>query len=306
MRVFLCGIYLMLLSCASVPKQTEALLTGFYDGPSAHRIQNVPFIEQSASHCGPAALTMVLNYWQKTISLEEIAPQVYTPGMKGSFQTDMITAARRQGMMAIPISGLRDLLREIESGHPVIVFENLSVSWLPQWHYAVVFGYDLRQEVALMHSGPEKNKSWDLRKFERSWMLGDYWGLVVLPPDKLTATAKEIDHVKAAAALEELGKKEEAEKAYLRILKKWPHSLGALIGLGNIKYSENRTRQAEEYLTQATKSHPNSAIAWHNLTIAFAANGKSEQAKKSASEALKYASPAEKNIFAENLKTWTN
>ena len=72
------------------------------------------------------------------------------------------------------------MLTEIAAGNPVIIFENLALSWLPQWHYALALGYDLQRQEIILHSGHDANFRWDLSKFERSWMLGDYWGLVVL------------------------------------------------------------------------------------------------------------------------------
>ncbi len=134
----------ILVGCASTTPQADRLLAeqSFSRGTEAIEISNVPFIEQSEGHCGPASLAMALQWSGLDVSAQEIASQVYTPGMKGSLQNDLIGAARRHGRLAIPIQGLPDLLKELRAGHPVIVFENLALSWLPQWHYAVVFGYD--------------------------------------------------------------------------------------------------------------------------------------------------------------------
>lgn len=264
-------IALALLSagCATPARQTEALLK---DPPAGLRraveIPQVPFINQDIGHCGPATLTMVMNWNGRRVSTEEIAAQVYTPGMKGSFQTDMIGAARRNSMMAIPIEGLASLLAEISAGHPVIVFENLAFNWYPQYHYAVVYGFDLDQEKIIMHSGPEAGKRWDMKKFERSWMLGDYWGLVVLPPGELAASASELAHVTAAAALEKLEKTGEAEKSYMAILNRWPNSLASLIGLGNLAFEKKNYKKSVEYLRRAVAAHPESMPAKHNLAIA--------------------------------------
>ncbi|MNK99810.1 hypothetical protein D3C87_1202250 [compost metagenome] len=194
----------------------------------------------------------------------------------------MVSASRRQGMMAIPIQDFSNLLNEVAAGNPVIVFENLSVSWLPQWHYAVVFGYDLQEEKVLMHSGSEAFKRWDFRKFERSWQLGDYWGLLVLPPGKLSVTANELAHLKAAAALEQVGKVGEAGLSYQAILKRWPQSLGGLIGAGNVSYQEKDFIKSSEALLLATKYHPQSSAAWHNLSVAQRALGQIKKSQVSA------------------------
>ncbi len=267
--LFLCSC-LFLVGCVTKAVQTEALLTQPLKIPKSSKINNVPFIDQAVGHCGPATLTMAMQWAGLPVDVNQIAPQVYTLGAKGSFQSDMIGASRRQGLMAIPISSLSSLLTEVAAGHPVIVFENLAVSWLPQWHYALVHGYDLQKQVIIMHSGPDANYHWDLSKFERSWMLGDYWGLVVLPAGELAATGNELAHVTAAVGLEKAQKNAEAEKSYRKILQKWPTSLVALIGLGNLVFQKGQRSEAVQLLRQATKAHPQSKAAWHNLAVAEA------------------------------------
>jgi hypothetical protein len=300
-----CGALAGLTGCASATVQTDALLQQTASAPPPPvQISGVPFVEQSAGHCGPATLTMALRYAGKSLTVEEVSPLVYTPGVKGTFQADMISASRREGMVAIPIQGMTALLAEVRAGHPVIVFENLALSWLPQWHYAVVFGYDLAKPEVVMHSGPEESKHWDLRKFERSWMLGDYWGLVVLKPGELSASGDELAHVRATAALEALGKFDEAAKSYAAILKKWPESLGAAIGSANIAFAHGRSLEAAAYLERATQFHPQAAIAWHNLTIAYGTAMKTKQAHASAQRALATANESERQSFSESLKEW--
>ncbi|MGZ3774773.1 MAG: PA2778 family cysteine peptidase [Pseudobdellovibrionaceae bacterium] len=302
--VTLLTLWTLLLGCASTTPQSELALNGAYDVPTSHIITGVPFVEQTSGQCGPATLTMALRWLGKDISVDQISSEIYTPSVKGSFQTDMISAARRQGLIAIPIKGLSALFQEINADHPVIVFENLSVSWLPQWHYAFVFGYDLQTQKILMHSGPEAFKYWDLRKFERSWSLGDYWGLVVLKPDQLAASANESAHVIAASALEQIGKTEAATRAYQQTLIKWPKSFVARIGLANIFYSNKEFAKAVKFLEQASSTNPNSPVVWHNLVLAQAAAGKLAQARKSAIEAIKRASPEDRDEYKNNLKEW--
>ena len=207
-------------------------------------------------------------------------------------------------MLAIPIEGMEALLTEIAGGHPVIVFENLALSWLPQWHYAIVYGYDLNQPSVTMHSGPEQGKVWDMRKFERSWKLGEYWGLVVLPPGELAASADELAHVRATAALESLGKSIEAEFSYKEILKRWPKSLGSFIGLANIAFKRKDSKSAIRYLVNASELHPSTAVVWHNLAFAYGAAKQKDEAKRSARKALELAGPDEKARYQESLKEW--
>lgn len=295
-----------LVSCASSTVQVDLLLRSKsaipLNLPRAFEISDVPFIDQEVGHCGPATLTMSMLAVGAKADLAEITSQVFTPGMNGSLQSDLIGATRRQGMLALPIENLDSLLREVAAGNPVIVFENLALSWFPQWHYALVYGYDLDQEVVVMHSGPEKAKRWDLRKFERSWKLANYWGLVVLPPDRLSATADELAHLNAASMLEKQGLINNAYEAYSAILKRWPESLGTLVGIGNYHFSKGSFPLSAQSLERAVKLHPSSATAWHNLAIVQQKLKQTRNAKQSAAEAIRLAADSLKSQYRSSLK----
>lgn len=302
--LFFSLVILLFGGCASSTKQTDMFFSQPTSLPSKALIENVPFIVQTDGHCGPATLTMAMNWSGKNVSVEQIAPQIYTPGANGSFQTDMISASRRQGMFAVKIDGLESLLAEVAAGHPVIVFENLSVSWYPQWHYALVFGYDLQERKVVMHSGLEESKHWNMKTFERSWKLGDYWGLVVLPPGKLSATASELTQSSSAAGLEAIGKLDEAYLSYRAILARWPNSLSAHIGLGNIEFARGEAGKSALTLKAATQFHPESAPVWHNLAIAQGASRQKRAARLSAQKAYSLANSEQKAQYQQSLREW--
>lgn len=294
-----------LAGCALTPaKQTQFLLDNPPDLPAAHRIEDVKFIEQEENYCGPATLAMAMDFAGKPIPVETLAPQVFTPGKEGSLQQDMLGGARRQGMLAVQIQGLPSLLKEVEAGHPVIVFLNLGLSWYPIYHYALVTGYDLSDPAIVMHSGSTPSKVWNMKKFERSWSLGQYWGLVVLPVTELSAAASELEHSSAAAGLEALGLNREAETVYRNILKRWPNSYGALIGMGNLAYARGQFGQSVAYLRRAVGAHPESAAAWHNLALAEGAAHLVREARTSAKRALLVVPAENADVYKNSLKDW--
>lgn len=294
-----------LTACASATPQTEAVLSSHGGQRRVHEIADVPFFRQTAGYCGPATLAMAMGALGHNVTPEELGIQAYTPGMKGTFQEDMISTSRRQGFMAVRIHGMEALLAEVRANHPVIVFENLAFSWLAQWHYALVFGFDLDNEKIILHSGPDAAKHWDLRRFERSWMLGDYWGLVLLKPGDLSATAGELEHVRSAAALEELGKSNEAAAAYQAIRTRWPDSLAAGVGLANIAYARGENSEALKILAEVTDHHPQSATAWFNLAVAQRSLNQLKAARQSAQKALSLAEDhQEKAEFERSLSEW--
>lgn len=291
-------------SCATRRFQTDSIVHSRLGIPKAHRINDVSFIKQKENHCGPASLAMILKRQEKLISVEELASQMYTPLKQGTFQTDIISATRRQGMMGIPVNSIANLLKELAAGNPVLVFQNLGLKKMPKWHYAVAVGYDLKKPDIILHSGPYKNLKTDMRIFEHSWALSDYWGLVVLPPGKLSETASELDHMQAAVGLEQLEKFNEVEKAYLSILERWPDSLSALIGMGNIRFAQTRYSEAVIYLTAATIKHPASSTAWHNLALAQGAARMHKEAIQSSLKAISLVENHKIRSFQESLKDY--
>lgn len=257
----------LLVSCASRPVQTELVTADRSLTTRQHEISAVPFVNQSVGHCGPATLTMLFQYHGKPADANQVASTVLIPGMKGSLQTDMISAARRQGFMAVPISGFHSLIKEIADNHPVIVFENLGLSWYPQWHYAVVYGFDLDKKTLALHTGPSQDQTVQMKHFEQDWMLGDYWGLVILKPGDVALSASEFQNSSAATALEAMGFYDSAEKSYRRILQEWPNSLVALMGMGNLEYRKQNLSRALYYFRQAQLMHPQSLSAKKNVAV---------------------------------------
>lgn len=306
-KLFIIVVLLSASSCATYrANQTRALLANPQGLPDAVVLTAVPFIKQKENYCGPAALGMILNNLNYQISMEELATQMYTPKQNGSLPTDVISATRRHGFLAIPIQGFKNIFLEVANHNPVLVFQNLGIKQLTAWHYSVVVGFDRKKEKVILHTGKDKFKPTDLKEFERTWDLAGQWAIVVLPPGKLAITADEIDHLSAAASLEQLGKKTEAELSYKAILNRWSDSLGALIGMGNVTFDRQEFHAALNYLTKATQLYPDSAIAWHNLAITQFALNQKNAAQASSQKALALVSPSQKDLFQENLKEILN
>lgn len=264
------------------------------------RVSNVPFYTQKKNYCGPATLAMAMNHRGRMITVDELAGEMMTP--EGTFQTDMIAASRRKGMMAVEVNSLNSLMKEVEKGNPVIVFQNLALEKLPRWHYALVTGYDLKKKEVILHSGNDKKQRTNIGIFDYTWSLGKYWGLVILNPGELSATGSELQHMSAASGLEAVGKISEAEASYSAIIQHWPDSLSARIGLANIHFNRGQYAEAVIYLKAATIKHPQSSIAWHNLAIAQKAARMQKEARESSQKALSLAGSDVKAQYQESLK----
>jgi tetratricopeptide (TPR) repeat protein len=286
------GIILGLLvfnGCATVSTTKWYQDTG--DLPPKHELEAVPFYPQKAYQCGPASLAMALVWSGIKIDPDALTPQVYTPSRKGSLQPAMIAAARRQGRVAYPISGANMLLQEIAAGHPVIVLQNLGLSWIPVWHYAVVIGYDLNKGVVILHSGVTHQKKTSLRAFESTWARSGYWGLVILPPYRLPASGKESAYVSAVIGLERARQWQAAAEGYQTALNQWPTSFSAHIGLSNSFYAQGDLNSAEQVLRKTTNLFPNKGAAFNNLAQVLWEQGKKQEAEEAARRAVKLGGP---------------
>ncbi len=235
------------------------------DLPVSALIERVPFFAQADYQCGPAALAMVAQYAGSQVLPDDLVSQVFVPGRRGAFQAEMLAATRRQGLLAYPLRPeLEDLMREVAAGHPVLVFQNLSLQAFPLWHYAVVVGYDRAKKRIVLHSGLNERLDMSLFTFEHTWRRGGYWSMVALPPAQLAATAS-AERVSAAAAGLERVNPAAAEKAYGAALARWPAAREALLGWGNVAYAQGQKEEAALRFLQATQMHPDFADAWNNL-----------------------------------------
>ena len=285
--VFFLVLLLVTLAGCATP-QTERLLETAPAFPRPVELTAVPFFPQEAYQCGPAALATVLNSSGLNVTPEALAPQVYLPERQGSLQFELLAAARRHGRVPYVLRPqLEALVTEVASGNPVLVLQNLGVAALPRWHYAVVVGFDLARAEVVLRSGREHRHITSLRTFEHTWRRGDYWAVVVLPPDELPQTAEELPYLQSVLTLEKLKRWQDASTAYNTALTRWPKSLGAHMGLGNSRYALGDLRAAEDAFRAATRAHPNAAVAFNNLAQVLADRsrwGEAEQAARRAVE----------------------
>jgi tetratricopeptide (TPR) repeat protein len=276
----------MLLGACATP-QSDRLLATASAFPQQVELSAVPFFPQDEYQCGPASLAMLLNWSGEAVEPTALAPQVYLPERRGSLQLEILAAARRHGRIPYVLRPeLESVFAELAAGHPVLVLQNLALDWHPQWHYAVVIGFDLPRAEVVLRSGTEARLAMPLRVFERTWARADHWAVVVLPPEQLPATAEELRYLQSVAALESLQRYEQAAAAYRATLTRWPKSLGALIGQGNSRYALGDLAGAEAAFREAVRFHPNAAVALNNLAQTLADRGALVDAEPLAARAV--------------------
>lgn len=284
-------LLLLLAGCAGAPQTAQLMANRPAGLPERQELSQVPFFAQDDWQCGPAALATVLTHAGVPVRPEQLTPQVYLPQRRGSLQAELLAATRRYGMLAYPLRPeLGASLRELAAGNPVLVLQNMRWPVWPQWHYAVLVGYDLAAGEVVLRSGDMARYTMSFGSFERSWAGGGYWAVVVLPPDRLPAGAEESRYLAAAAALERL-RPEAARTAYRTALQRWPQSLGAELGLGNVAYTLHQPAQAETAWREAVRQHPGAADAWNNLAQLLHEQGRREEALAAAKQAVALGGP---------------
>jgi len=268
-------------------------------------LKEAPFFPQKAYQCGPAALAMALNWSGVAASPHELAEQVFTPSRNGSLQSAMVAAARRQDRIAFLLAEPADLIDEIAAGHPVIVLQNLGLSWFPVWHYAVVVGWDAAAGEVILHSGTTPFKSTAGKTFDRTWARSGFWGLLVLPPSRLPATAQEAEYLTAVGPLERMERWQTAMLAYRTALGRWPDSLAATVGIGVCLYRSGDLASAESHFRDAIEQFPRQGVLFNNLAQALLDQGRRDEALEAVRLAIECGGPF-KAHFEQTLEEIRN
>ncbi len=285
----------LLSGCASAPPWPAEVggkpLTGA-------RTLDVPFFPQERYQCGPAALATVLSAQGSDVTPEELVPQVYLPEREGSLKVELVAAARRNGMLVYPLDkDISALLDEVDAGHPVLVMQNLGFDWFPQWHFAVVIGYDVEDASLVLHTDTRKANRQPLGLFYRTWERAGQWAAVVLKPSELPATAEPLRFLEAANDLEVTGRTEPALTAYQTAANAWPEEPAAFLGQGNIAFQRGQWTEAADYYRDAVRRFPSLAPGWNNYAHALANLGCNDEAQ----QALRCANTKTETPFPDDL-----
>ena len=272
-------LFALLAGCAQLVPQTIALRTGWPEGvPLSVEWTDVPFFPDEDYNCGPATLATVLNYTGANVSVKPLISQVFLPSRQGSLQVEMLAAPRHYGRISYQLQPrYPDLLREVAAGNPVIVLQDVGIMFT-QWHYAVINGFDYPSGTLYLRSGTTPRERAPFTAFERTWIKGGYWAMVVTPPDRIPVTATEDGWMNAVLAMARTGGTEAATKAYAAALERWPDNLPAAIGLANEYHSHGDFAGAVNVLRTAQQRHPKSVIVINNLAQALSDQGRNSEA----------------------------
>lgn len=247
--------------------------------PAQAELADVPFFAQDEYQCGPATLAMVLAHDGASIEPRDLVSEVYLPARHGSLQLEMLAAARRHGFVSYALDGqLESVLREVAAGNPVIVLQDFGVWPVKIWHYAVVVGFDRGAYAIVLRSGLHARQVAPFGALEYTWKGSERWAMVATRPDRIPATADVDRYTEAVVAMARVATPDHARRAYEALLRKWPGTFTALVGLANILYASRELESSEQLFREALAQRPSSVPVMNNLAMALAAEGRVEEA----------------------------
>jgi tetratricopeptide (TPR) repeat protein len=252
---------------------------------------------------------MAMSFAGARVRPEALVNEVWLPARRGSLQVEMLATPRRHGQVSYRLEPrYADLLREVAAGHPVVVLQDVGMM-LSEWHYAVVNGFEYSTGTVFLRSGLQMRQKMPFSYFERTWLAGKYWAMVVLPADQIAATATEERWLEALLGLARTGDPETNVKAYAAALERWPDSLPAAIGLANQLHARGSLPDAASVLRTALQRHPKSVIVLNNLAQTLSDQGRNGEALALIRQADDPQSPfasevrATRQLIEERLRT---
>jgi tetratricopeptide (TPR) repeat protein len=261
--------------CAGVPDAVR----DYGESLSFVELEAVPFFPQERYQCGPAALATLLESSGIAASPEALSDRVFVPGREGSLQIELQAATRAAGRIPYRVDGsMAAVMAELRSGRPVLILQNLGVSWYPRWHYAVIVGVDPAADKVILRSGTVKRRITSTETLLRTWRRGDYWGFVALPPGELPASPNQARYFRAVSDMEATGHHTEALAGWQAALGYWPGSATARLGVANAAFALGDYRSAESAYRQLLTDEPDMLSARNNLAFALAGQGRDAEA----------------------------
>ncbi len=277
-------------------------------------IQKVPFEKWlERNYCGPACLTMVLNYWDETrsFSQQKITDEIYDSENQATYNSELVLYPRTNGFESYSFQGnLRILKDVVKNGIPVIVLTK-TIKQIAKGHYRVVIGFDDDSNQIIFHDpyfgGRHAMKAGD---FMKVWELGkgrnqSRWMMAVVPdpgafpfPALQNDSLTSINLATAYYRRSEFAKsREEWEKARASLVKD-PYPV---FSLAMISLREGHAEEAEAFALEALRLDGKSAYAGDVLGLAYASQGRLVQALESLGRALRL-SPGEDFIRKHYLQ----
>jgi tetratricopeptide (TPR) repeat protein len=291
-----------LISCAHSQKQWDQdFMAENPTTAASNKVLDIPFISQEEHMCGPSVLKMATSFSAPTYSLAEIEKMTFREDAQGTFQSDILSAARRMGLTPYRVNTTAEMWKQIREERPVIVFQNLGLSWLPAWHFSLLVGYDAAKDRVIMHTGHEAYQSIGLSRFMGTWERGEKWSYVVTSPEDVPTNARFEDALENAMLLEKMENLNAAQSVYAVLSTRFPDRFEPHLGLAQIHYARKNLELAlSEAETALSKSPEHPALLFNVSQLNFE-KGNLQKAKELKNQTLTRVSQEERANYEQKF-----
>lgn len=230
------------------------------------RLDGVPYFPQDDLQCGPAALASLLHTAQRPTDVGVLRTWMFTPGLAGTLQQDVLGAARRAGTVPIRVAPTLDAVAaQLALGRPVLVLLNLALPRWPRWHYAVVTAIDARAGRIRVGGAQGEADSFRARDFQRAWGYADGWAIVTVRPDEVPTGLAAHAVIDGVAAFEVAAPPRLARQAYLAALAVHADAPELHFGAGNTALALADLDTAARHFETVLRVRAADAAALNNL-----------------------------------------
>jgi ABC-type bacteriocin/lantibiotic exporter with double-glycine peptidase domain len=153
---------------------------------------DIPFVKQTPAGCGAACISMVMQYWVRISTSDNLAPAVfdsqkimlllYSKQAGGILASDMQRYFDEHGFRTFVFEGNRaDLQNHLQKGRPLIVCLDTNGK-RKILHYVVVAGIRPDDQMILLNDPDDKKlASMEWPTFEKEWKAMRNWTLLAVP-----------------------------------------------------------------------------------------------------------------------------
>jgi ABC-type bacteriocin/lantibiotic exporter with double-glycine peptidase domain len=139
---------------------------------------SVPFVAQEKDTCGPAALAMVMAYWEHPAGHDALARELDAAELRGVAGSRLSEAARSRGMTAVAYEGDDAQIRAfVGRGRPLVVAWEMGAG---RFHNVVVIGFE-GDDVVVHDPAEGPSRRVPGKTFAARWAAAGHWTLLVMP-----------------------------------------------------------------------------------------------------------------------------
>lgn len=152
------------------------------------------YVYQTYNNCGPATMSMLLDFYHINTSQQEVADQIRPYNNPKGYNDDKSVTLDEMAQYAVskglttfkrPNGDIEKLKLFIANGIPVV-----TISWIDEkggfGHYRIVKGYsELKRQVIEDDSIFGQSQPIGYDEFMRLWQVFNYDYLIIVPPDKI-------------------------------------------------------------------------------------------------------------------------